>query len=162
MSRAIAIIWAAILVALPMGSHAEGGHQPPAEMLVAPEAVARFVDTQEMSAPLAGEFASKDVVIVDNTSPYVFTGPDAVVRWAEMVKTHMKGITNLQHVFGEAHEFSRHGDHAYFSLPVTWTELYFGKRVVEHGAWVFVMVKEDDAWRVQASVWGRVYSSPHK
>ena len=115
-----------------------------------------------MSVALKDEFASKDVVIVDNTSPYIFSGPGAVERWAEMIKTHMKGITNLQHVFGEAHEYSHRGDHAYFSLPVTWTEFYFGKRVVEHGAWVFVMVKEADVWRVQASIWGRVYSSPHR
>jgi hypothetical protein len=135
--------------------------QPSPEMMRAVEVAANFVDTQ-VDEGLASAFASRDVVIVDNSSPYAFVGPNAVSSWAQMIREHMRGITELRHHFGLAQEFSKTGDRAYFSMPVTWTERYFGKPVTEKGAWVFVMIRDHGAWKIQHSIWGRTETTPHR
>ena len=163
--RAIVVAFATLFTNATMAEPAKVGStaelpQPEPEMIQAVEGAARFVDTQE-DRGLARLFAHKDIVIVDNTAPYVFEGAGAVMTWANMVRAHMHGITELRHQFGPAHEYSRRGDRAYFSLPVTWTEYYFGKPVTEKGAWVVVMVREQGAWKIQHSIWGRTETTPH-
>ena len=151
-------IFAAILLA-PQLASAEG-KAPSGAMIAAPEIAARFVETLDETG-LREAFAARDVTCVDNFPPYVFRGPTAVEDWVGGLRKHLAGITELQHHFGPAQEFSQTGDHAYFSMPVTWTELYFGKPVTERGAWVFVMVRDGDKWRIQGSVWGRTETTPH-
>ncbi len=129
-------------------------------MMKNPDAAALFVDTQDESG-LRNAFSARNVTIVDNFPPYVFTGPSAISAWVKGAKAHLNGITELKHHWGTAQEFSQTGDHAYFSMPVTWTELYFGKPVTEKGAWVFTLVRENDEWKIQTSVWGRTDTTPH-
>ena len=133
---------------------------PDDAMMQAANVVARFVDTLD-ETNLADAFADADVTIIDNFPPYIFSGSGAVARWSKFLKTHLGDITNLHHEFGPAQEFSQTGDSAYFSLPVTYTELYRGKPVTEHGTWAFVMVRQHGAWKVRGSVWARVDSTAH-
>lgn len=101
-------------------------------------------------------FAGSGVCIVENFAPFVFCGADAVRAWDSGFRAHyaQEGLSVLSVRFGAAHDFTLAADRAYFSLPTTWSGMTQGHRFEEHGAWAFVLTREDDAWRVLAYGWG--------
>ncbi len=103
-----------------------------------------------------GMFARSGVCVVENFAPFVFCGGDAVHAWDTGFRAHSaeEGLSELSVQFGSAHDFSRVADRAYFSLPTTWHGKTGGRRFEEHGAWAFVLTREDGAWRVLAYGWG--------
>ena len=121
-------------------------------MMAAVEQVARFMATGD-DALLEQAFADTNVTIIENFAPYIFQGPGAVQRWAELFKTHATGLANLQVSFGEAHDFSVDGELAYFSLPTTWTGSTKGRKFSEDGGWAFVLARHGAGWRVQNYGW---------
>jgi hypothetical protein len=142
---------AALVAVFALSSTAMADDQPTPEMMVPVEKIAHFIanaDDGDLSA-----FASQDVVIVENFAPYVFNGPNAVQRWAEGMRSHVKALNTLVHRFGAAQNFSTSGDRAYFSLPTQWTGRAGAQGFIEDGGWSFVLVKEHGAWRVLGYGW---------
>ena len=128
------------------------GDQPDAAMIAAAERVAAFIESGGV-ASASSAFADREVTIVENFPPFVFTGAGAVERWSEGMRAHLVGLTALRHTFGPAQDFSRSGSEAYFSLPTTWRGVAQGKPFVEHGGWAFILIKERGRWRVRSYGW---------
>jgi hypothetical protein len=125
---------------------------PDAEMMAGPQAIARFIATGDESV-LAGVFADRDIAIVENFAPHAFTGPDAIASWTRAMRGHLEGVSELRHSFGEACDFSRAGELAFFSLPTQWTGMARGRRFRERGGWAFALIASDGAWRVRNYAW---------
>jgi hypothetical protein len=121
-------------------------------MTAGPEAIARFIATRD-DAALAGVFADREVTIIENFPPHLFTGPGAVAAWLEGMRAHLGGVSELEHSFGPACDFSRTGPLAFFTLPTAWKGLARGRRFREDGGWAFVLVEVGAAWRVLSYAW---------
>jgi hypothetical protein len=126
--------------------------KPDKEMMAPVEKLARFIEAGAAGVP-DGIFAAKDVTIVENFTPYLFTGPDAVAAWAAGMRAHLEGVTELRHGFGDFCDFSCSGDMAYFSLPTAWNGINRGEPFAETGGWAFVLTKESGVWRILAYGW---------
>jgi hypothetical protein len=139
-------------------SPAWASEQPDPQMIAAVERVARFIETGGKTSS-SDIFATKGVTIIENFPPYQFSGTGAVESWARQMRAHLMGVTELRHRFGQAYDFSRVGDQAYFSLPTTWQGLDHGKPFIEEGGWAFVLEKQGNDWRVSGYGWAVTQSS---
>ena len=128
------------------------GEQPDAAMMAAAEQVAHFIETGD-DGVLISAFAARDVTIIENFAPFVFSGAAGVEAWAAAMRAHLAGLSSLRHSFGPAIDFSRAGDVAYFSLPTTWRGVAKGQAFSETGGWAFVVVQQAGAWRVRNYGW---------
>jgi hypothetical protein len=127
-------------------------------MIAAARRVARFIETLDRRLP-ARTFASGNVTIIENFAPYLFEGPGAVGAWSKGMRAHLACVTSLRHSFGQAHDFSRTGDQATFSLPTIWRGMVRGKPFTERGGWAFVLTKQKGVWRVRGYGWAVTASS---
>ncbi len=124
---------------------------PDAAMLAPVAKIARFIaggGEENLSA-----FAERGVAILENFAPYLFTGPDAVARWAAGMRAHAQTLSSMQHSFGQAQDFTADGDTAYFSLPTRWRGASKGVAFEEDGGWAFVLIRQGGEWRVRNYAW---------
>lgn len=117
------------------------------------EKIARFIETGDKS--LLSVFATKGVVIIENFAPHLFEGPEGVQLWAEKISSWQIPTGNLvlKHSFGPAQDLSIHDGVAFLSLPTHWQIFQNGESFQEDGGWAFVLVQENDAWRVRCYGW---------
>ena len=125
--------------------------RPDAAMMIPVEKIARFIATGDDSCLSA--FASKDVVILENFAPFLFSGPNAVSRWAAEMKAHAKGLAGLGHTFGPAQDFSVEDGSAFFALPTHWRGHSGGRPFEEDGGWAFLLVRQLGEWKVKSYGW---------
>jgi hypothetical protein len=126
--------------------------RPDAEIMTPIERIARFMETLD-SQFLNDTFADGGVVLIENFPPYVFEGGDAVARWAKGFAEHAKSVRELRHTFGDPHDFHRHAEVAFLSLPTTWRGTIGTSSFTEAGGWAFVLVKQANGWRVRNYGW---------
>ncbi len=124
---------------------------PDAAMMLPVEKIARFIATGDDSCLSA--FAAKDVVILENFAPFLFTGADAVARWAKEMKEHAKGLTGLGHSFGPAQDFRVEDECVFFALPTHWSGHSSGRLFQEDGGWAFLLVRQRGEWKVRSYGW---------
>ncbi len=128
--------------------------QPTREMMAPIEALARSMAGGDETG-LRDHFTAEGMVVVENFTPFLFEGPDAFGRWREGFHSHRQAdaLSELQWRFGEAQDFARDGDVAYFVLPTTWTGKTHGRRFSEDGGWAFVLAEESGRWRIRSYAW---------
>jgi hypothetical protein len=128
-------------------------HAAPDEAMMRPiERIARFMATLD-DACLKGAFADDGVTILENFAPFVFTGGDAVARWAKLFRAHAEGLAGLKHAFGPAQDFHVENGLAYLALPTTWTGTSRGQPFRETGGWSFVLALKNGEWCVKSYGW---------
>jgi hypothetical protein len=133
--------------------HLPDGHAiPEAPMLAAADRIASFIRSGG-TAPIADAFEARDVTILENFPPFLFRGPSAVLEWSNGMRAHLVGLSDLEHKFGRACDFSQTGDIAYFSLHTTWSGRNRGRPFREEGGWAFVLRHRQGEWRVQNYAW---------
>lgn len=134
---------------------------PTEDMLAAAARVARFMQTLD-DADLAGVFAdlpATGATIIENFAPHIFTGPDAIERWARGFRSHARGLIDLQFRFGSPQDFGVSDGRAFFTLPTRWSGRSAlagsgaARRFVERGGWAFVLVRQLGTWRVAGYGW---------
>jgi len=121
------------------------------------ELLAQYMENGALGSP-DGIFADDGVTIVENFPPYVFTGPDAVARWATQMRAHLAGVAGLRHTFEEVHDFSREGEGAYFALRTHWSGVNGGRPFAETGGWALVLTRRTGSWRVLGYGWAVIDS----
>lgn len=131
------------------------GSGPDGAMMAGPETLARFLQTADESL-VQGLFSTGEVTILENFPPHVFTGQDGLERWRGLMARHVGAILDLRHAFGPAQDFVRTGDTVYFSLPTRWTGVRDDRRFDERGGWSFLLVLEDERWRIRSYGWSVV------
>ena len=128
--------------------------KPPDPALLVPiEKIAQFIETGDES--LLSAFASEGVVIIENFAPHLFEGPDAVKRWSQKILSWHAPPSDLvlQHRFGPVQDYSVQDGLAFLSLPTHWTISQDGGSFEEDGGWAFVLVQENDEWKVRCYGW---------
>jgi len=128
--------------------------KPPDPALLVPiEKIAQFIETGDES--LLSAFASEGVVIIENFAPHLFEGPDAVKRWSQKILSWHAPPSDLvlQHRFGPVQDYSVQDGLAFLSLPTHWTISQDGDSFEEDGGWAFVLVQENDEWKVRCYGW---------
>jgi len=125
---------------------------PDDSMMRVPHALAGFIATRE-DFHLEGVFSDTGVTIIENFSPYLFDGPDAVARWKEGMRAHAKGLENLRPTFGDPQDFSVEGPKAFFTLPTVWRGIVHGTPFYEEGGWAFLLLREEERWRLRSYGW---------
>jgi hypothetical protein len=119
---------------------------PDAQMMAAPEALARFLETAD-AALLDGVFSTGDVTILENFPPHVFNGQDGFAHWRKLMTRHVGAIADSPQDFGLT------GDTVHFTLPTHWTGVRDGILFRELGGWTFVQVREGGGWRIRSYGW---------
>jgi hypothetical protein len=122
--------------------------QPTLAMLTVAEKLAGFIAGDARLPP--SDLFAKDIVIVENFAPYIFRD---VSQWAEKMRAHLAGITDLRCHFGVPIDFSWEGDRAYFALPTTWSGNNHGVPFAEIGGWGLVLRVEGGEWRLAGYGW---------
>jgi hypothetical protein len=131
---------------------------PDADMLAVAEKLARFIEGNGRHLP-DDLFADGDIAIVENFAPYLFSGPDAVTRWAQEMRTHLAELSALRHRFGDVFDFSRTGDDVYFSLITTWNGFARATPFSETGGWALVLTRQAAGWRLRGYGWAVIAST---
>jgi hypothetical protein len=126
--------------------------QPDAAMMAPVERLAEFIASGGAGSPWEA-FATKDVTIIENFAPYLFTGAAAAETWALGMRAHLSGVTALRHRFGQPHDFSRSGDQVFLSVPTEWSGFVDGRAFTERGGWCFVLTKQGHEWRIRNYGW---------
>ena len=116
-------------------------------------ALVRYMERVE-GGVLPPVFADEGLVIVEDFSPYVFSGKDAAAQWDAGFRQHAIPLRDLKCTFGPVHDFERTGDRIFFVLPTTWRGQYRDRLFEEHGAWSFVLRNAAGQWRILAYGWG--------
>src|SRR5271168_2599391 len=94
--------------------------QPDPAMMTPIERVAEFIASGGVGSA-AEAFAGSDVTILENFTPYLFTGAAAVETWMLGMRAHLGSVTALRHQFGQPRNFSRSGVLVFLSLPTQWS-----------------------------------------
>ena len=152
--RAIVAIALAV-AATAVAQGAENMKGPDDEMLKPIMALTRFMITLDRKH-LEGVFAHGGVTIVENFSPYVFQGQNGAANWEAGFRAHAGAdkLSDLTLHFGDAQDFGRSGERAFFTLPTTWRGKNGPQAFEEQGAWSFVLTRSKDGWLVLAYGWG--------
>jgi len=132
---------------------------PDAQMMVAPEALARFLETAD-ARRLDGVFSTGEVTILENFPPHVFNGQDGLAHWRDLMRRHVGTIADLCHTFGSPQDFGLAGDTVHFTLPTHWTGVRDGQPFKELGGWTFVQVREGGGWRIRSYGWAVISFEP--
>lgn len=132
--------------------------RPSPDMMAVAEKLAAFIAGGGRELP-PDFFADGPITIIENFAPYLFTGSDAVTRWAAAMRGHLEPLSDLKPTFGEVHDFGCDGDDAYFSLATEWRGMNGGIPFHETGGWALLLRRQSSGWRLKGYGWAVVRSS---
>jgi ketosteroid isomerase-like protein len=106
----------------------------------------------------AQTYFAPDAVVVDSTSPFLWSGPNAAARWWRKVdkvlaSTHSSGTLHATLVRETDAKLDREGDDAYVNAILRIT---IGNPVkkTEDGSWVLTFHHYADGWKISSASWG--------
>lgn len=104
----------------------------------------------------ASSYFEPSLTVVDNTSPYLFQGPDAVTDWIrayrnDQPKGREDAKTSLRLLQPKTVEIK--GARAYIAVPADWTVRQNGQSKVSHGMITATLDRSDQDWRIGAWIW---------
>jgi hypothetical protein len=155
LAKRVIVAIALAVAAAAVARGAENMKGPDDEMMKPIMALTRFMISLDRKH-LEGVFAHTGVTIVENFSPYVFTGQNAAAHWEAGFRAHAGAdkLSDLTLNFGDAQDYGRSGERAFFTLPTTWRGKNGAQAFEEQGAWSFVLTHAKDGWLVLAYGWG--------
>jgi hypothetical protein len=123
----------------------------------------RFIDgfnTGNVKSAYAA-YASGNITIVDEFSPYRWLGPRAPQAWAADYSKHALalGITDGVVKYGAPKRTEIEGDLAYVIVPTAYTYKERGQPCAEDGEMTFVLRAGADGWKISSWTWSG--AKPH-
>ena len=109
-------------------------------------------------------WADRDVEIVDDVAPYVWTGADSLNRWlaetgAEVAKLK---LTNMSLVAKSPQRLDVVGDHAYLVLPVVVSYVKLGVAMRQDGVQTIVLDRKGRGWVMRVMAYAGGHALPVK
>jgi hypothetical protein len=100
-----------------------------------------------------------NATVVDEFSPYVWSGAGACVRWAAGFKAFAKEakLTNFKGTVLPKPFTDITGPRTYLVARVRFDALLAGKPISEEGTWTFVVAKTGAAQKITALAWGTLH-----
>lgn len=130
--------------------------QPPDRQLVAP--INTFVEAfnrGDVAAAAATHAAGADLVILDEVSPYLWRGPQAVQTWATDLDADSKkhGITDPRVTISAPTRIETDGATAYVVVPSVYTFKEKGVAMREAAQMTFALKKGAAGWLIHGWTW---------
>jgi ketosteroid isomerase-like protein len=125
-------------------------------------AAQRFADGLNAGDPRVLSLCAASTTIVDDTPPYVWSGPGACTKWVQDLIANMKdtGTTAMHATFDAATAADVHDKTAYVVYPVRFTMMVKGAQVAKNGVLTFIMDQSADGWKFTHITWARTTPSP--
>lgn len=100
-----------------------------------------------------------NATVVDEFSPYMWSGADACVRWAAGFKAFAKQakLTNFKGTVLPKPFTDISGPRTYMVARVRFDALLDGKPISEEGTWTFVVVKTGAVQKIASLSWGTLH-----
>jgi hypothetical protein len=100
-------------------------------------------------------YAKGDIIIIDEFTPYHWSGPDAAHAWADGYEKHATatGVTDGSVKYGSPTRTEIEGDSAYVILPATYLYKEHGKPMVEKAQLTVVLRSEGGTWKISGWTW---------
>jgi len=102
----------------------------------------------------SGAFAP-DAVILDEISPFVWRGTDALQQWATDTArgSASYGATDQRSTLGQPTWADIEGDDGYIVVPEAVDVLVHGKPTCERGLHSFSLRRQETGWKIAVSAW---------
>jgi ketosteroid isomerase-like protein len=99
---------------------------------------------------------TSDAVVIDEFTPYVWTGSGAGSRWWNgVIQLNKKmSLTNMRAAMRPIEHFNVTGDKAYVVVPLVITYGYKGKLQKETGTLTLTLQRSGNLWKVATQTWG--------
>jgi ketosteroid isomerase-like protein len=134
----------------------------PAAVQAAPQddvraAVQRFVDSMNRGDFDGASSQCATATIVDQLSPYVFTGPDGCRRWLRTITAYVvsSGITNVNATLDAPTSIDVSDTAAYVVYPITFAVAVKGERVTKNAVATIVLARGPDGWKLMHVTFSR-------
>jgi ketosteroid isomerase-like protein len=118
----------------------------------------KFLDSfnkGDVPGAAAAHAATADLVIMDEVSPFVWHGAQAVQTWAGDLDRDAKknGVTDQKVTLGAATRVEVDGGSAYVVVPATYSFKEKGVAMRETAQMTFTLKKGADGWLIQGWTW---------
>ncbi len=147
-------LFALLFVAEPAVIAAATAPVPPHEILALAQTIIDASNAND-STRLAQLF-TQDAVVIDESSPFRWNGPDAGVKWWQHVEKLASARRATIHATAHSpteYRLDRDGDDAYLIQPVTVTITSGGKARSEDGTQTYTFHKANGTWKISSATW---------
>jgi hypothetical protein len=150
---------AAVSLAAVLAVGIPGSAAPP------PDPALAALPAKMLTALVAGDVATirsscaPSSTVIDEFSPYSWSGPDACIRWAAAFKafaTQMK-MSGFKGMVAPKPFIDVTGNRAYVVGNVTFHATMSGTAISEQGTWTLVLMKSGAAWKITSLAWGTLH-----
>ncbi len=126
---------------------------PTDDLMTVPKAFIDNLDAGKIDA--AGATMTADVTIIDEFTPYAWSGPDAFKRWlADFGASNTAGhVVGAKVKLGDAIVTQAAGDTAYVVASAEETYKQNGVRMAETARMVFALRRDGGAWKIASWAW---------
>lgn len=152
--KAVRVALLALLSATaPVAICAAPSPTPPKEILALAQSVIDAGNANDATR-FAGLYTD-DAVVVDESSPFRWTGADAGTKWWRHIQKRLTAGTTLHATAASPTEYQldREGDDAYLIQPVTVTITSGSTTHAEHGMQTYTFHKANGTWKISSATW---------
>jgi hypothetical protein len=130
--------------------------QAPDAQVIAP--IQKFIDSfnkGDMAGAAATHAASADLAILDEVSPYLWRGPQALKTWSTDLESDAKkrGITEPMVTISAPTRIETNGDQAYVVVPAIYSFKERGVAMRESAQMTFALRKDSSGWLIHSWTW---------
>lgn len=143
-----------MFIGKPAFADAPTATSPPQEILTLAQTVIDAANANDGTR--LAQIYTDDAVVVDESSPFRWSGRDAGVKWWQHVETTLtSGHATLRATAHPPTEFhvDREGDDAYLIQPVTVQITSGAKTRSEDGIQTYTFHKADGTWKISSATW---------
>jgi len=127
---------------------------PPADIMDVVSKVINSLNSFDISA--VADLYTPNAVVSDDEAPYSWNGPTCGVQWVNAVEKACKDnhVTRLKGDIEPVNFYQKSGENFYIVVPVSFSGRLPDKQSFSvHGAFTFVLRREDGKWLIKSQTW---------